>query len=467
MPTAVQRRCGPITTGSCFRELNEDDIVHICSFLGHQDLCAAMLAIREIAVSHLDVLVNHLFPDVSRASEPQRWRTVLRVIAWLTPAVLKPQMARLAAELLKFILAAVCGAERPGNPEAWAVLSTMQQFQASMSGFLREIAKLEQAGLAAALNEQVVKMAGFSDPAFGNLSRVGLLFDVIAKLPKRAIEPLAPLIIAGLERHWDAYEPAMKAFLSMGKAALALQSAELVGKKETASRAQTDAAVIAIAASGPDSIEPHLPLLIEALDDCPRLLGAHVLKGLRKLKPGALGSHEAALAAMVHKRNVYALNALGLIKEHFAPVPVAAALAVIVQDGGLWMSLAVNILSKLPTAALSAHVDIIFNRLSLSWVSTRQTDATAVQVLLELLDKAVRNVALTTHAEAAVLETVRQRSKFARARLLRAIATLNPPALQAFLPLLLEWKDREGLKGEDVGAVAAAKRAYQKLEHVR
>lgn len=40
---------------------------------------------------------------------------------------------------------------------------------------------------------------------------------------------------------------------------------------------------------------------------------------------------------------------------------------------------------------------------------------------------------------------------------MRGIGKLSAPALEAFRPLLLEWKDRIGLQGEDARMVAAAK----------
>lgn len=78
-----------------------------------------------------------------------------------------------------------------------------------------------------------------------------------------------------------------------------------------------------------------------------------------------------------------------------------------------------------------------------------------------MLEKAVWNVTLSPQAEVAIINIVRNSGKFARAVLMLRIEMLSAPALQAFLPLLVEWKDREGLTGDDAQTVAAAERAHR------
>jgi hypothetical protein len=84
---------------------------------------------------------------------------------------------------------------------------------------------------------------------------------------------------------------------------------------------------------------------------------------VHKLEP----LYEPALVAMVYKRNEHAIEALRLMRSYSAPVPLAAALAMVVSEGAAKnINIgALEILSRLPTMALTTHVVIFLNRLSL------------------------------------------------------------------------------------------------------
>jgi hypothetical protein len=154
-------------------------------------------------------------------------------------AVLKPGMAKVAAKILSIIRVAL-QFQPPPDLKAWEIVwsavSTAAKLQTYMLRFLRAIAKLARIGIAAAFEEQTLELAEFcNDCNAPDSNRGKCFFEEIKKLPMRAIDPLAPLLIIGINAP-NVYGWALSAFLRMSPGALAQTLSRFTKRKRLGAR---------------------------------------------------------------------------------------------------------------------------------------------------------------------------------------------------------------------------------------